>query len=142
MFGPDSASYSLEGRKICLCKVRIAETSYQNIKAYLESKGLSVIEATAREHDEQIASSLSLTHFIGRTLSEYGAKQLDIDTEGYKRLLHILEVVERDTWQLFLDMHQYNPYAKDKRVAFMEVMRDINARLENGKQLPADLAES
>jgi hypothetical protein len=39
-------------------------------------------------------------------------------------------------------MHQYNPYAKDKRVAFMEVMRDINARLENGKQLPADLAES
>jgi prephenate dehydrogenase len=142
MFGPDSASDSLEGRKICLCKVRIAETSYQNIKAYLASKGLSVIEATAREHDEQIASSLSLTHFIGRTLSEYGAKQLDIDTEGYKRLLHILEVVERDTWQLFLDMNRYNPYAKDKRMEFMEVMRDINARLDQAKQPPADLAES
>ncbi len=142
MFGPDSASDSLEGRKICLCKVRIAETSYQNIKAYLASKGLSVIEATAREHDEQIASSLSLTHFIGRTLSEYGAKQLDIDTEGYKRLLHILEVVERDTWQLFLDMNRYNPYAKDKRIAFMEVMRDINDRLDPEKQPPADMAES
>jgi prephenate dehydrogenase len=49
---------------------------------------------------------------IGRTLSEYGASPLDIDTEGYKRLLHILEVVERDTWQLFQDMHHYNPYAK------------------------------
>ena len=132
MFGPDSASDSLEGRKICLCKVRIAEKKYQNIKAYLESKGLVVIEATAQEHDEQIATSLSLTHFIGRTLSEYGAKQLDIDTEGYKRLLHILEVVERDTWQLFLDMHHYNSYAKEKRVAFMEVMQDINSRLENG----------
>jgi len=132
MFGPDSASDSLEGRKICLCKVRIANENYQNIKTYLESKGLVVIEATAQEHDEQIATSLSLTHFIGRTLSEYGAKQLDIDTEGYKRLLHILEVVERDTWQLFLDMHHYNPYAKEKRVAFMEVMREINARLEQG----------
>ena len=133
MFGPDSASDSLVGRKICLCKVRIANEDYQNIKAYLESKGLVVIEATARQHDEQIATSLSLTHFIGRTLSEYGAKQLDIDTEGYKRLLHILEVVERDTWQLFLDMHHYNPYAKEKRVAFMEVMQDINSRLENGE---------
>ena len=132
MFGPDSASDTLKGGKICLCKVRIAENRYQNIKAYLESKGLVVIEATPQEHDEQIATSLSLTHFIGRTLSEYGAKQLDIDTEGYKRLLHILEVVERDTWQLFLDMHHYNPYAKDKRIAFMEVMQDINSRLAQG----------
>ena len=131
MFGPDSASDSLEGRKICLCKVRIAKKNYRNIKAYLESKGLVVIEATAQEHDEQIATSLALTHFIGRTLSKYGAKQLDIDTEGYKRLLHILEVVERDTWQLFLDMHHYNPYAKEKRVAFMDVMQDINSRLRN-----------
>ena len=132
MFGPDSASDSLEGRKICLCQVRIGKKKYRNIKAYLEAKGLVVIEATAQKHDEQIATSLSLTHFIGRTLSEYGAKQLDIDTEGYKRLLHILEVVERDTWQLFLDMHHYNPYAKEKRVEFLGVMKDINSRLEKG----------
>ncbi len=142
MFGPDSASESLKGGKICLCKVRIAEKKYQNIKAGLEKKGLVVIEATARAHDEQIATSLSLTHFIGRTLSEYGAKQLDIDTEGYKRLIHILEVVERDTWQLFLDMHHYNPYAKEKRVAFMEVMLDINTRLGQAQPLPTDSAES
>ena len=69
---------------------------------------------------------------IGRTLSESGASQLDIDTEGYKRLLHILEVVERDTWQLFTDMHHYNPFARKKRTEFMEVMRDINSRLEQG----------
>jgi prephenate dehydrogenase len=142
MFGPDSASDALEGRKICLCKVRVANTTYQNIKTYLASKGLLVIEATAREHDEQIASSLSLTHFIGRTLSEYGAKQLDIDTEGYKRLLHILEVVERDTWQLFADMHRFNSYAKEKRIAFMDIMQDINSRLEQGKQPLSEIAES
>ena len=133
MFGPDSASDSLVGRKICLCQVRIENKSYQNIKAYLESKGLVVVEATPQEHDEQIATSLALTHFIGRTLSEYGAKQLDIDTEGYKRLRHILEVVERDTWQLFLDMHHYNAYAKEKRVAFMEVMKEIENRLDKAK---------
>jgi prephenate dehydrogenase len=132
MFGPDSASDSLQGRKICLCKVNIPEKQYRKIRRYLALKGLVVIEATAREHDEQIATSLALTHLIGRSLSESGAAQLEIDTEGYKRLLHILEVVERDTWQLFLDMHRYNPYAKKKRVAFMDVMKEINASLEQG----------
>jgi prephenate dehydrogenase len=130
MFGPDSAADSLEGRKICLCKVKIDNRQYRKIRSYLKSKGLVVIEATAKEHDEQIATSLALTHLIGRTLSESGATQLDIDTEGYKRLLHILEVVERDTWQLFTDMHHYNPYARRKRTEFMEVMQDLNSRLE------------
>jgi prephenate dehydrogenase len=130
MFGPDSAADSLQDRKICLCRVRVPEKLYNKIKNYLISKGLIVIEATAREHDEQIATSLSLTHFIGRTLSESGAVPLDIDTEGYKRLLRILEVVEGDTWQLFVDMHRYNPYAREKRVKFMNVMKDIDARLE------------
>ena len=129
MFGPDSAADSLQDRKICLCQVRVPDAQYQKIKKYLTSKGLIVIEATAREHDEQIATSLSLTHLIGRTLSECGAKPLDIDTEGYKRLIHILEVVERDTWQLFQDMHRYNPYAKKKRIEFMEIMQEINSRL-------------
>ncbi len=133
MFGPDSAADSLEGRKICLCKVKINDSQYRKIRIYLRSKGLVVIEATAKEHDEQIATSLALTHLIGRTLSESGATQLDIDTEGYKRLLHILEVVERDTWQLFTDMHHYNPYARKKRIEFMDVMQDLNSRLENGK---------
>jgi prephenate dehydrogenase len=130
MFGPDSAADSLEDRKICLCRVRVPEKQYHQIKNYLISKGLIVIEATPREHDEQIATSLALTHMIGRTLSKCDAVPLDIDTEGYKRLLHILEVVERDTWQLFLDMHRYNPYAGEKRLAFMKVMNDINSQLE------------
>ena len=130
MFGPDSAAVSLEGCKICLCKVQIPENQYRKIRKYLFSKGIIVIEATGKEHDQQIATSLALTHLIGRTLSESGATQLDIDTEGYKRLLHILEVVERDTWQLFTDMHHYNSYARKKRIEFMEVMQDISSRLE------------
>ncbi len=130
MFGPDSAADSLKDRKICLCRVRVPEKQYNKIKNYLASKGLIVIEASAREHDEQIATSLSLTHLIGRTLSECGAVPMDIDTEGYKRLLHILEVVERDTWQLFMDMHRYNPYARKRRIEFMDVMNKISDRLE------------
>jgi prephenate dehydrogenase len=130
MFGPDSAAQSLHDRKIVLCNVRIADARYQRVKVYLTGKGLNVIETTPGEHDRQIAVSLSLTHFIGRALEEFGARELIIDTEGYKRLLHILGVVTHDTWQLFMDMHQYNPYARENRHAFMSAMARLERKLE------------
>jgi prephenate dehydrogenase len=107
MFGPDSAATSLRERKIVLCRERVPEGRYRRIKSYLSGKGLVLIEATADEHDRQIAVSLALTHTIGRSLSAFGARDLPIDTEGYRRLLHILGVVEHDTWQLFQDMNTY-----------------------------------
>ncbi len=129
MFGPDSAAESLHDRKIVLCKVRINASRYETVKDYLTGKGLNVIEATPEEHDRQIAVSLSLTHFIGRALDEFGAPDLIIDTEGYKRLRHILGVVTHDTWQLFRDMHQYNPYARENRQAFMAAMERLEEKL-------------
>ncbi len=129
MFGPDSAASSLEGCKIVLCPERIDKDQYEKIRAWLESRGLVVIQTTAQEHDEKIAVSLSLTHFIGRSLSAFGARKMDIDTEGYKRLMHILGVVSHDTWQLFEDMHAYNPFAKRKRQAFIDAMADLHERL-------------
>lgn len=134
MFGPDSAGNSLEGMKIALCKVRIADKLFDAIKSYLSSKGLTVINTTPENHDRQIAVSLALTHFIGRSLSNFGAKELEIDTEGYKRLLHILGVVEHDTWQLFVDMNHYNPFAKEIREEFMQAMERINSELNFRRQ--------
>ncbi|MGB5421342.1 MAG: prephenate dehydrogenase/arogenate dehydrogenase family protein, partial [Desulfobacterales bacterium] len=97
MFGPDSASAGLEGMKIALCRVRIDDDLYGKVVVFLRGSGLTVIETTPEEHDRQIAVSLALTHFIGRSLAAFGARELAIDTEGYKRLLHILDVVEHDT---------------------------------------------
>jgi prephenate dehydrogenase len=129
MFGPDSASDSLEGRKIVLCNTRIQQQVYRKIKSYLSSKGLQPIETTPEVHDEQIAVSLALTHFIGRSLSAFGAKPKEIDTEGYQRLVHVLEVVENDTWQLFEDMNRYNPFARKFRAAFMAAAQTVNKKL-------------
>jgi len=130
MFGPDSAAVSVAGYKIVLCPERIAADHYRKIKQWLDRKGIVCIETTPAEHDRKIAVSLALTHFIGRSLAEFGAPDLDIDTEGYKRLLHILGVVNNDTWQLFEDMHHYNPYAAENRRAFIQAMARIDARLE------------
>jgi prephenate dehydrogenase len=130
MFGPDSAAKSVSGYKIVLCPERISSERYGKIKHWLEKKGLSIIETTPEEHDRKIAVSLALTHFIGRSLAEFGATPLDIDTEGYKRLLHILGVVNNDTWQLFEDMHHFNPFAREKRQDFLKAMVKIDAHLE------------
>lgn len=130
MFGPDSAAKTLFGHKIVLCKERISEEKYTNIKSYLERHGLKVIESSPQEHDRQIAHSLLLTHYIGRSLIQFEAKDLEIDSVGYRRLMKILLTVQNDSWQLFLDMNKYNPYAKSVRQKFFNCLEQINNEIK------------
>jgi prephenate dehydrogenase len=110
--------------------VRIGGKRIEKVKHYLGSKGLILIETSAEDHDRQIAVSLALTHTIGRSLAQFGAHPQVIDTEGYKRLLRVLEVVENDTWQLFEDMNRYNSYAQNARQAFIAAMNEIEGKLK------------
>lgn len=130
MFGPDSANKTLAGQKMILCRQRIDNERYNCIRDYLKSNELVVIETTPEDHDRQMAATLALTHFIGRALDRYGAKPLAIDTEGYKRLLYTLETVTHDTWELFMDMHHYNPYAKEIRSQFKSAVEEVDALIE------------
>jgi len=130
-FGPDSAAESLSGRQIAVCKVRISAARYALIRRAFERKGLQLVEMSAREHDRRMASSLLLTHFIGRGLIEYGAKPTGIDTEGYKRLLRILETVQNDSEQLFLDMNRYNAFAPAMRRRLLAALRRVDKRVRS-----------
>lgn len=129
MFGPDSAAKTLFGSKIVLCNLRTEEKLYRSLKAYLETHGLKVIEVTPEEHDKQISSSLLMTHMIGRVLMELEQRELEIDTKGYRRLMKILEVVENDSWQLFKDMNDYNPYSQNMREDFIQAYHTVMQRL-------------
>ena len=77
MFGPDSAADTLAGRKIVVCRERIDGPRYESIREWLTRQGLEIIETTAEVHDEQIAVSLALTHFIGRSLAVFGGLGYD-----------------------------------------------------------------
>jgi prephenate dehydrogenase len=128
-FGPDSAADSLRGRQIAVCKVRIGPGRYARVKRAFERKGLELVEMSPREHDRRMASSLVLTHFIGRGLIEYGAEPTGIDTEGYKRLLRILQTVQNDSAQLFRDMNRFNAYAPAMRKRLMASLRRVDRRV-------------
>ena len=130
MFGPDSAKETLFGNQIALCKVRIEEKLYSNIKNYLLKHGLKVTELTPAEHDKQVASSLVLTHFIGRALMETKVSRIEVDTLGYRRLLKILGTVENDSWELFEDMNKYNTYAKEMREKFLQALTNIDLKVK------------
>lgn len=134
MFGPDSARETVFGHKIVLCKIRIEDKLYEDIKRYLNGHGLKVIETTAEEHDRQISHSLVLAHFIGRTLMDIGAERQEIETLGYKRLMKILGVVQNDTWQLFVDMNKYNRFADQARARFIGSLTGIDQKLRTGME--------
>lgn len=137
MFGPDSASQSLNGQKMVLCNVSTNNELYTRIKGYLSNKQIKIIEKSAQEHDKDMAKTLFLTHFIGRSLIEFKADKKEIDTEGYKRLLKILEVVENDSVQLFYDMYNYNSYAKEITKKFLDATDIVNGGLiKNENSLP------
>ena len=130
LFGPDSASESLVGRKIVLCKTRVNDDLYSQTKLFLKSKGLIVIEATAEEHDLQMAKSLVLTHLIGRALIEMKAKNLNIDTRGYQALIKILDTVKNDSLQFFEDINHYNRFSEKVRKDLIESILNVDKRLK------------
>jgi len=130
MFGPDSAAQSLAGKKIVLCKTRITQSQYDQICHYLQRCGLQIIAKTPAQHDREIATSQGLTHFIGRALIDLSAKPQETDTEGYRRLIKILEVVQNDSWELFRDMNRYNRFAGPVRESFQRSLAAVNRKLQ------------
>ncbi|MDP3733438.1 MAG: prephenate dehydratase domain-containing protein, partial [Candidatus Daviesbacteria bacterium] len=58
------------------------------------------------------AQSQGITHFIGRLLEEFKLKPNQIDTLGAKKLHEVINQTCNDTWELFLNLQNYNFYTK------------------------------
>ena len=68
---------------------------------------------TPDEHDQLSAHSQNLTHVLGRILQEISLKPCDIATQGYTKLISVMEQTCHDRWELFYDMLQFNPYSQN-----------------------------
>lgn len=125
MFGPDSAQEGLAGKQIILCPLRISAEKLGKIRHIFEQLQLAIIETTAEEHDRQTAYSLAMVHFLGRGLEKLRLDGISITTLGFERLLQVKDNVSHDSWQLYLDMQRYNPYAASARKQLLDALYNV-----------------
>jgi len=109
MFGPDSFSTNTK-LKMMMHKVRDPENQYISWRNYFSNQGIDIIEMSPDDHDRLAARSQGITHFLGRMLKQFGIKKTQIDTQGFKDLLDLVEQTCNDTWDLYTDLQLYNPY--------------------------------
>jgi len=128
-FGPDSSKDGFTGLPIVLDSSLAGRKVYSAWKQYFEKKGLRVIEMSSRDHDKLAASSQGVTHFIGRLLDELGFGKTPIDTLGAKYLHIVKEQTCNDTWQLFSDLQNYNPFTGAMRLRLGRAYEKIYNRL-------------
>lgn len=131
MFGPDSyKEKKAEDLEVVFCPLRIDEEKYNLLKNIFSSIGFKIIETTPEDHDKQTAVSLALVHFIGRGLDKIKIDNQKITTVGFARLLQVRHNVVNDTDELFRDMNNFNPYAKEMRNKYIKSLQNINSMLD------------
>jgi len=109
LFGPDSIDQN-NSLKIMMHSTRDNHDQFKFWSNYFFSKAIEVINITPEQHDKVAARTQGITHFIGRVLRETGIEETEIDTLGFADLLAVVDQTCNDSWELFMDLQNYNPY--------------------------------
>ena len=128
LFGPDSLKDS--GSVMTMESVRNTIGRYNFWKNYFESQNILIEEISAEEHDMMAARSQGLTHFVGRVIDDFGTNQTRIDTEGYKALHKLVNQTCNDTWELFEDIQNFNPFTEKMISELNESFEKISEIIE------------
>lgn len=111
LFGPDSFLTNNQ-LKIMMDKTRDLYDQFYFWSRYFKDQGIQVIEMSPKQHDMLAARTQGVTHFLGRMLKEFGITKTNIDTQGFRDLLDLMDQTCHDSWELFTDLQAYNPYTK------------------------------
>jgi len=127
LFGPDSAKSGISGFRIVLCQARCRRLG--KIRKYLEQIGLEVIKTTAVKHDREMAQSQALFHFLARGISALHLKIGKLSTPGPARLFNEFSEVQKDSQQLFQDLHRTNRYSHSLRRRLLQELIRLDSQL-------------
>ena len=86
MFGPESYAKregDVSGLRIVVTGHSLAPSHYAALSEKLAAVGFQVIEMTADAHDQELAETLFLTHYIGQVIAHGGFERTDIDTVSF-----------------------------------------------------------
>ncbi len=132
MFGPDSTRQGkqLAGLNMMLYNVSAKKSIYDLWKSFWDFLEMHTVEITPREHDRFAAYTINYNHLIGRIGEKIGIRETPIDTAGFSVIYQALTYVVNDSWQLFLDMQRYNPYAGEMRKKIARALREIEEEIK------------
>ena len=127
MFGAESyrkQHENVDGFRIVVTDHTLAAEDYAAARAFLTALGFVVIDMSADRHDELLADTLFMTHYIGQTMKRAGFGRTDIDTVSFQSLMNSVESVAHDA-KLFLDVYNFNPYCESAAVRFHDAQRAV-----------------
>ncbi len=130
LFGPDSVKETMQGHLMIITPYRIGNNNLKRIKKFWEGFGIKIIDMTPDEQDRLMAWTLAMTHFLGRSLNGLPLPETTIATRDYRNLIELMRKINRDTWELFEDMHRYNPYTVEMRNLLLESMQQMKEKLD------------
>lgn len=110
LFGPDSSTEGFQDLPLLMHPVSPRSDVFDRWIEYFQRQGLRIIEMPPEEHDRLAARSQGITHFIGRVLKAFGITSTPIDTEGFRDLQLVVEQTCHDSFELFHDLENFNPY--------------------------------
>ena len=112
MFGPDSY-LSNKKLKMMMHSTRDVHDQYDFWKKFFSDQNIKILEMTPDMHDRLAAKTQGVTHFLGRTLKEFGIQKTNLDTQGFRDLIDLVDQTCNDTWELYADLQTYNPYTEE-----------------------------
>jgi prephenate dehydrogenase len=131
LFGPESYKKyhnKIDGFQIVVTDYALKNDTYQMIKAKFSALGFSIIEMSADEHDRQLAETLFLTHYIGKTITKAGFSSADVKPLSFQYLIDAIESVKDDE-KLFKNIYRYNPYCKEVIDKFHVAQEQVEGQL-------------
>ena len=132
LFGPDSYLTN-SNLKMVMHSERDIHNVFKFWKTFFKDQGINILEIEPEDHDRMAARTQGVTHFLGRMLKEYGIRKTNMDTQGFQDLIDLVNQTCNDTWELFTDLQNYNPYTKDMVVNIKNAMESLDVRMKGIK---------
>ncbi|HUF84263.1 MAG TPA: prephenate dehydrogenase [Acidimicrobiia bacterium] len=133
LFGPPSMTRLAPGLRIVVTYEKGERAAA--FQEFLTSQfGLEMVHISAEEHDRAMAYMQSLPFFIARALVRIdllGMPHRDLlAIPSFEKLAEIEAIEEQHTMGMFDTSQVSNPYAEDARRRFLEVLRELQAEIE------------
>ncbi len=129
LFGPESASTDLRDHVLVMCSEVSDKSAHQTIKAFAQNRELTVVEMSAQQHDQEMATVHALTFFIAHALKDMKLHNQKLSTPSFQKLLSLAELEKHHSDELFATIQQGNKYAPKIRESFIEEIKKLDATI-------------